>query len=80
MQRCARPDLDRENRQFVINGRQMAVKFKTINADLDDRVPASALLMTAEGGVTLGDLGYCGKKFQDLLISEKLIQISSNLR
>jgi hypothetical protein len=39
-------------------------------ANLDDRVPAPDLLMAADGGITVGDLGYCGKKFQDLLIEE----------
>jgi hypothetical protein len=39
-------------------------------ANLDDRVPAPNLLMAAGGGITIGDLGHCGKKFQDLLIEE----------
>jgi hypothetical protein len=37
---------------------------------MDDRVPAPNLLMAADGGITIGDLGYRGKKFQDLLIEE----------
>jgi transposase len=39
-------------------------------ANLDDRVPAPALLMATDGGITIGDLGYRGKEFQDLLIEE----------
>ena len=35
-------------------------------ANLDDRVPAPDLLMAADGGITIGDLGYRGKEFQDL--------------
>src|SRR6266540_4206716 len=30
----------------------------------------SDLLIAADGGITIGDLGYRGKKFQDLLIEE----------
>jgi hypothetical protein len=37
---------------------------------MDDRVPAPDLLMAADGGITIGDLGYRGKEFQDLLIEK----------
>jgi hypothetical protein len=33
-------------------------------------VPAPDLLMAADGGITIGDLGYRGKESQDLLIEE----------
>lgn len=36
----------------------------------DDRDPALALLMAANDGLTIGDLGYRGKDFQDLIIDE----------
>ena len=39
-------------------------------ANMDDRVPAPDLLMATDSGITIGDLGYRGKKFQDLLIEE----------
>jgi transposase len=39
-------------------------------ANIDDRVPAPDLLMATDGGITIGDLGYRGKKFQDMLIEE----------
>jgi len=39
-------------------------------ANMDDRVPAPDLLMAADGGITIGDLGYRGKESQDLLIEE----------
>ena len=39
-------------------------------ANMDDRVPAPDLLMATDGGITIGDLGYRGKEFQDLLIEE----------
>jgi hypothetical protein len=37
---------------------------------MEDRVPAPDLLMAADGGITIGDLGYRGKESQDLLIEE----------
>jgi len=37
-------------------------------ANWDDHVPAPDLLMAADGGITIGDLGYRCKKFQGLLI------------
>ena len=38
--------------------------------DWDDRDPALALLMAASDGLTIGDLGYRGKEFQDLILDE----------
>jgi transposase len=39
-------------------------------ANIDDRVPTPDLLMATDGGIIIGDLGYRGKKFQDMLIEE----------
>jgi len=36
----------------------------------DDRDPALALLMAVNDGLIIGDLGYRGKDFQDLILDE----------
>ena len=36
----------------------------------DDRDPAPALLMAANSGIAIGDRGYRGKVFQDLIIEQ----------
>jgi len=51
-----------------INGR--VINLILTPANLDDRVPAPDLLLAVDGGVTIGDLGYRGKEFQNLLIEE----------
>ena len=38
--------------------------------DWDDRDPALALLMAVNDGLIIGDLGYRGKDFQDLILDE----------